>query len=59
MLRSGVCQVLCMPTWLGSAGFVLFVHLVFPKDDFAPKPMQDLLMLKLFSDTVDHVGTHS
>ena len=49
----------CIATWLGSAGCVLFVHLVFPKDDFTPKPMQDLLMLKLLSDTVDHVGTHS
>ena len=38
---------------------VFFVHLVFPEDDIAPKPMQDLVMLKLFSDTVDRVGSHS
>lgn len=38
---------------------VLFTHLVFPKDETAHKQMQNSVMLKLFPNIINHVGTNS
>lgn len=58
MLMCVHVPVFCIPVWLGSAGTILFVHLVFPKDEIAYKKMQNSFMLKLFPNVINHIGAN-
>lgn len=52
-----VCVLLYSEPGLVQLGDVLLVHLVFAKDEIVHKQMQNLIMLKLFPNIINHVGT--
>lgn len=59
MLTRVCVHVFGIPMWLGTADCCSLYYLVFPKDEIAHKQMQNLVMLKLFPNIIDHVGTNS